>query len=397
MIGRVLRLGELDPWQVEQLSLVQVEWLQASGVVDARPAGRRWEVRARGLVGACRVGDLEVHVAPKLPIARLLFLLGYATGSSMWRDDQVQLEAADDLLAAAAEALARQVDAALRRGVLQGYLTVEEALPTIRGRIREADQLRRRFAAPLPVEIRFDDYTIDIAENRILRAAVERMAALPGVSERARHRLARARARLIEASPLVPGAPLPRWTPTRLNARYVPALRLSALVLAATSWDHVHGEVPVTGFMVNMASVFESFVCTALGEEIRSRGGVSRTQDTSRSLDDAGLVALRPDLVWYSPDGVPVAVVDAKYKAERYDSFPNADIYQLLAYCTAYKLPRGHLVYAKGNEEPRAYTISAAGIEVVAHCLDLEVSPVALLDQVGALAAFVGASSQGSE
>lgn len=396
MTLRVLTLKELDPWRVEDLSAAEVEWLQASGAVDVRPAGRRWEVRARGLVGAFRVGGLEVHVTPKIPIARLLFLLGYATRASMWRDDQVQLELADDLLAAAAEALARQVDAALRRGVLQGYVTVEDAMPTVRGRIREADQLRRRFATPLPVEIRYDDYTIDIAENRILRAAVERMLALPGVSERARHRLSRARARLIEASPLVPGAPLPRWTPTRLNARYTPALRLAELVLAATSWEHAHGDVPVTGFLVNMATVFEAFVCTAMSEEIAARGGLARTQDTSRSLDDDEAVPLRPDLVWYTPDWRPVAVVDAKYKAERYDGFPNADIYQLLAYCTAYGLPRGHLVYARGNEEPRTYSISAAGVRLMAHCLDLEASPAELLGQVADLAAAIGPTPEGN-
>lgn len=118
MTSRVLTLRELDPWRVEALSAAEVEWLQASGAVDVRPAGRRWEVRARGLVGAFRVGGLEVHIAPKIPVARLLFLLGHATRASMWREDQVQLEVADNLLAAAAEALARQVDAALRRGLL---------------------------------------------------------------------------------------------------------------------------------------------------------------------------------------------------------------------------------------------------------------------------------------
>jgi 5-methylcytosine-specific restriction enzyme subunit McrC len=84
-----------------------------------------------------------------------------------------------------------------------------------------------------------------------------------------------------------------------------------------------------------------------------------------------------------------VAVVDAKYKAERYDSFPNPDIYQTLAYCTAFGLPRGHLVYAKGNEEPRTYRISSAGLEVVAHCLDLEASPEELLSQVEVLAGVI--------
>ena len=383
----VLRLRELDPWRVEPLTDARARELLASGVVDVRPGTTGgWEVRAGRWVGAARVGDAEVHIAPKVPIARLMFLLGYLTDPRAWRDDVVSVEAADDLTVAAAEALSRQADAALRWGVLQGYISVEDALPTVRGRIREADQLRRRYGAALPVEIRYDDYTVDVAENRILLTAVERMLALDGIGQLARHRLARSRQRLAEVTPLVPRAPLPAWQPSRLNARYVPALRLAELVLASTSWDLGTGAVPVTGFLVSMPRVFEAFVCTALSEHIVRTGGSAAAQDKSRTLDDDGAVDLRPDLVWYGADGQPAAVIDAKYKAERYDGFPNADIYQVLAYCTAFGLPKGHLVYAAGNEEPRTYTISAAGMTVVAHCLNLEAPPDALLRQVADLA-----------
>ena len=40
------------------------------------------------------------------------------------------------------------------------------------------------------------------------------------------------------------------------------------------------------------------------------------------------------------------AVINAKYKAEKGAGFPNAALYQMLAYCTALRLPVGHLVYA---------------------------------------------------
>ena len=357
-MSEVLRFRELEPWRPEPLSDVQARILRDSGVVEVRPGlVRGWEVKPAGRVGAARVGDLEVQITPKVPIARLMFLLGYLADPKAWHDQPVSFDAAPDLASAAAEALSRQLDMALRRGVLQGYVSIEEALPTIRGRIREADQLRRRYGAVLPVEIRYDDYTVDIAENRILRTAADRMLAVGGISDTARHRLARVRHRLAEVTPLVRGTALPVWRPSRLNARYVPALRLAQLVLAATSWDMGTGAVPVTGFLVNMATLFENFVCTALGEAIRGLGGVPSMQDRSRTLDIDRQIDLRPDLVWYDQNRRSVAVVDAKYKAEKYDGFPNADIYQALAYCTAFGLPRGHLVYARGNEEPRTYTI----------------------------------------
>ena len=55
--------------------------------------------------------------------------------------------------------------AAARRGshgLLHGHCTEEDALLTVRGRIRLGDQIRRRFGIPLPVEVRYDEFTHDI-------------------------------------------------------------------------------------------------------------------------------------------------------------------------------------------------------------------------------------------
>jgi 5-methylcytosine-specific restriction enzyme subunit McrC len=46
--------------------------------------------------------------------------------------------------------------------------------------------LRRRFGLPLPVEIRYDEFPTDIAENQLLRAAADRMLRLLRVSPDAR-------------------------------------------------------------------------------------------------------------------------------------------------------------------------------------------------------------------
>lgn len=94
---------------------------------------------------------------------------------------------------------------------------------------------------------------------------------------------------------------------------------------------------------------------------------------------------IKPDLVWLR-DGAPVAVVDAKYKQERPAGYPEADLYQMLAYCTALRLPRGHLVYARGNAEPARHTVLGSGLEITCHALDLDVEPAALLAQVAQLA-----------
>lgn len=106
----------------------------------------------------------------------------------------------------------------------------------VRGRIRMADQWRRHYTLPLPVEIRFDDYTVDIPENQILLAAAGRLMRLPGVPASTRALLRHLAMRLDGVSRVVPGHSLPAWTPTRLNARHHTALGLAELILRANAY-----------------------------------------------------------------------------------------------------------------------------------------------------------------
>ena len=134
---------------------------------------------------------------------------------------------------------------------------------------------------------------------------------------------------------------------------YALALRLSELVL--------RGERPAglfaageesAGFTLDMAALFEKFVERALRERAEKEGLTVRAQSPDRGafLDDFGKPYRRvvPDLVVYR-DGVPVAVVDAKYKPywpasvggrpERKVS--TADLYQLFFYAQRLQLKHG--------------------------------------------------------
>jgi 5-methylcytosine-specific restriction enzyme subunit McrC len=185
---------------------------------------------------------------------------------------------------------------------------------------------------------------------------------------------------------------VPAWQPTRLNARYHTALRVAELVLRATSVEEGTGGVTVNGFLLDMPKLFEDFVTVALREAlVTAYGGRVAGQDT-HPFDEAGQVLLRPDIVW-KLRGAALAVVDAKYKAETPAGYPNADLYQLLAYCTVLGLDRGHLVYAKGSQEPAHHVIRRSGTEIICHAIDLEAEPVALLEQMRDLTMSIAATS----
>jgi 5-methylcytosine-specific restriction enzyme subunit McrC len=48
---------------------------------------------------------------------------------------------------------------------LPGYVTLEETAYMLRGRLRESEQLHRHHGLPLPLEIRHDEFTVDIPEK----------------------------------------------------------------------------------------------------------------------------------------------------------------------------------------------------------------------------------------
>ncbi len=375
------------------LSLTEAEAaaFNQTKLVSATPTlGGGWQVTPRtNMVGAVRVSERDVVVHPKARFSSLLFMLAYARDQG-FRPDEFDGLADDDLWPTVGETLARLAERALERGVLRGYVATDDRLPVVRGRIRISDQISRHQDIPVPLEVRYSDYSADTPENRILRAALRRMVTVDRLPISIERRLRHLESQLGAASKLTPGAPLPEWKPTRLNERYVPALRLAEVILASLGLSVTGGHQPVASFVVDMAAVFESFVSVALAETLRTMSP-GRTEEQRRMYLDAGhRVIVRPDVV-HLVGGDERAVYDAKYKLG-YSSggFPPADLYQMHTYCTIMSLPVGHLIYAGTRADAGGVTevvIRNAGVTVRVHPLDVSTAPTALLDQIRGIAA----------
>lgn len=139
-----------------------------------------------------------------------------------------------------------------------------------------------------------------------------------------------------------------------------------------------------------MNEVFESFLYAALEEAFRRIGGSLRRHAPTHLDVEEGL-RMEPDMTWWRPVGRCRAVIDAKYKSlvER-ATMPNADAYQMLAYCVALGLPRGFLIYAKDDgERTRLHRIRRHGYEIDVRAVDVELAPDRLLRQVREIAELI--------
>ncbi|MBB1020960.1 hypothetical protein G6030_06640 [Dietzia sp. E1] len=379
--------------------LVTLSWegaqhLSQTGLVEVLPAGRdTWRLIPSGAVGSVRVEGLSVRVLPaaSLGLTQLFFLLDHAADDA-FLSSAVQARDDDELWPSVAESMARLAHQALAAGLLRGYRRVDEALTTVRGRIRLGDQIRRHPGMTIPLEVTYSEFTPDIAENRILRTAAHRLQFLPELPDATRRRLAMVDARLSDASLIGQGAPVPAWTPSRLNARFQDALSLADRIVRRISVEVEDGHAASAAFVTEMPELFERYVEAELTAALDGRGGrllhnpvVNLDSGTEADGDtpsgrhrastgDGDHISVRTGLV-YEVDGEPVATFVPTYPTDRRTRA--AEHYRLLAACTALGVDRAYLVYPaqRRDDFPQPRRIVHTDISIVEYPVDLSGGP----------------------
>ncbi len=401
------------------------KWL----LVSPDPEAGWWKLTAKQFVGGFEVDGLRVIVRPKIDPHNLFLMLEVGLPADAWLPEAMEYAETQDLLSALISFFARTAETTLARGHYHSYQHQEEDLLALRGRLDFTRQFRRG-GQLVPMACSYDDFTADVAENRYLKAAMQRAIRVVGVPLVDRRRLMR----LLVALEDVADAPveaddIDRITFTRLNEHYLPAMRLARLILANLTLQDQHGDTTASAFMLDMNDLFERFVTERLRHKLAGRLEVEGQKRSK--LDTAESVTIRPDLS-FRRDGRRVGVADIKYKLRDTDEpvevdpgdvsdsvdsnseiasaavrATHADYYQLLAYTTALDLPGGTLIYcvdAESSMASRPSQLTKSTIEVK-HTgkrlsvvgVDLSGSPADIQDQITALADHLLASTRFKE
>lgn len=386
---------ELEAWseQAAELPASLATALTRSGLLDVRvaepPSG--WRLITDSRVGVVTVDGCDVRVRPRLVIPRLMFLLGYAADPRGWRELGPRFDGEEDLFAAVAHGFAVHAERAVSPAPLRGYVSVDDQALTLRGRVRVGDQIARWPGLPIPLEVTYDDHIADVPENQLVRGAADLLLRVPRLATEVRRRLLRVRAILEDVEPARPSLSIRAPEITRLNERYAGALALAELILRSTSITTSRGKIVSVAFVFDMNKVFEDFLSVSLRAAIERFGGSVQLQYGRAHLDTERHLRLKPDITWWR-GGACHAVIDAKYKALAHPSLPHGDAYQMLAYCTAFGLDRGYLVYAKdAGQEPREHTVARTGTRIRVRAIDVEREPADVLQEVDDLAAAITA------
>lgn len=360
-------------------------------------------LEATSWVGTIRVPQLEIRIAPRAPMVSLFAMLGGLGAELAWGTQHTAYDADAELLDGAALVVLRSIDVATRRALVHGYRTCEEAVPAIRGRLL-VDQLARRPWAQAEPPCRHDEFTVDIAENRLLRCAVRRVLGAPALSPATRREGADLLARFDGVADTDPREHTEPVRITRLNAHYESAMSLARLALEGTAINHVEGETEAHAFLVDVDLVFWRFVATELRTRLWPTLRVEQSHQLS--LDAAATLRATADVVVHDASG-PVLVVGVRYHLGEADPGTSptvartplasvagdaADFLPVVGQAAALGLPHALVVYAHASRPPASrIRIPATQTTVHSWHVDLRGSWAQIDAELGDLAAQVRA------
>lgn len=365
---REIALHEYGRVEVAGLTAAQVAWLRAQqpALMVAPLFGGDVQISAHDTVGTLIGSGLRVQIRPKVPLRNLFYLLSYAYDVPTLRRPLDPLIAADDIFLFVVTFFRRNVEHLVRQGIYRAYLSRDAQLPTLRGRLRLPQQVRRP-PPPLAFDQHVNDLTADIRENQILQHTLWLLSRVPALS--AEHAALR---RVLPAfAEVAPAAMTPADCDAvvyhRLNQRYQTAIGLARLLLAHLSVESGGGRQPFATWLLPMSQVFERFVGRYLHHHLPSGWTVALKQ--SIAIDAAGRETGQLDILLKAAEW-PLLVIDTKYKLWQGGPSPE-DRNQMFTYCRSTGVPAALLLYPQPLPPPSYLSTLPDGVTLRAHGFDL--------------------------
>ena len=297
MVGQLGKVVDLREWETVELDLPPLsehDRLLAQDLTDGdgrllvEELRTRTRIRTTSWIGVVRFSAFEVRVVPKYAGGSLgvLQMLSYTRGlDALRRQSAVRSLAVGGahLVDLIALLLAEEADRLARGGLLSDYVTREDTLAMVRGRLLPFEQITRRPGRVDRLECRFDEFESDIDENRLIAAALEVIARFCRRDDVRRH-VNRARGAFEAACD--PAALDPGWLTddvgyNRRNDHYRDAHVYARLILRNLAVKDIYttGQANSFAFLINMNVLFEDFITSLVRRRLRTLrfGGASAT------------------------------------------------------------------------------------------------------------------------
>ncbi|MDE0509502.1 MAG: McrC family protein [Gammaproteobacteria bacterium] len=348
-IGKKREISELNARRIHALAERISQRLPGKPPVLTRTA--KPTLRAGQVVGVLSTPSVNVEILPKVhtendPNLRysLVRMLAVARKLPIADHELAALSTqTENLLEILIRIFADRLSAAVRRGIPHRYISIEEELPRLKGKLDIKRQFSRNAVRPERFACKFDEFSADTPLNRLLKTAVARLLKISG-SPANRRVLTELLARFDEVSDSLD--PLREKVTLDRTNRMFHQLHAMAKLLLNGDWQSTSsGRVEGFSLLFPMNDLFEEYVGRSLKFALSTRNVELQNRQYHAIIDSPdNRFQLKPDIV---VDGN--IIVDTKWKElgqeQKNFGVKPSDIYQLLAYARAYSAKSVILLY----------------------------------------------------
>ena len=249
----------------------------------------------------------------------------------------------------------QEVRTLVKHGIKSAYVAREDNLNFYKGKIKVIEQIKRNTAHGERFYVRYDEYQVNRAENRLVKATLLKLQSITGSAENQKEiRQLLSAFEMVEAS-INYQKDFSRVVIDRSTKDYEMLMHWSRVFLLNKSFTTFSGWHNARALLFPMEKVFESYVAQELRKTLFGLDWNISLQDKGYYLfDSPRQFALRPDIVITRDDGSKI-ILDTKWKSLVDNPRVNyglsqADMYQMYAYSKKYLTQEIWLLYPLNME-----------------------------------------------
>ena len=315
---------------------------QSNPLVD----GDTYFLSVNNAIGQIILGDKIFNVSPKIKDDHFVEI--YNLDKNNIRDlviDENQGTAAEgDILYLIINDFLNGVERVVTKGIRKGYKQIEDELKFIKGRVNVLSTSRNLLSGKLAIKSEFEEFTIDIALNRIIKSALKEIKTLTN-SENTNLLLnyeviiskANILYRHFEFIPEYKYADL-KVQVDRNTKYYGQAVVGAKNILQSLGAEVTVGDTTASARLMNTFSVVENGIRYFLNQNLPEKL-MCNAKEPAKKYSDRGKYRLNPDLVFGYPQ--IIATGDIKYKFWNHSNkVKRSDFQQAITFATGYKVTK---------------------------------------------------------
>ncbi len=329
------------------------DYLKEKGILTILELKKGLQITASSHIGIAQFSNFSTIVLPKFlmnyPSLPKLIEYSYDLEDLIIPESEIKFKDTKNILIEIIiSSFLKQCQKLLNQGLVKSYVTHEENIPYLKGKLLLQQQFMNSAHKRLQFACEYDELEYDILENKILLTTLEtcynvtKNESLKKNTRRLIHQISG----FVNKS-IISIEDFDKINYTRMNQHYQKPHQLCKLILSSTGiGDFYKEKIPyLNSFFIDMNVIFEAFVAK-LFQQFYPFPSKAQNKKKVWKTDEGSTANIRTDILICDDHGNIQNIIDTKYKKELH----SGDRFQIGFYIHEYEKKEGYAILPEQAE-----------------------------------------------